>query len=356
LKDGNILEDFNPSVNPPKEVDDPEDTKPNDWIDDPKIADPDATKPEDWDEDQPRLIPDENAEKPDNWLDDEPQEIAMPKPDEWDDEEDGEFEAVMEPNPKCEMVGCGEWTRPMISNPLYRGKWQAPLIDNPDYKGPWSPRQIPNPDYYEDSNPVAGIIFDALAIEILTNQGGVHFDNFIIADNYEAAKAYADSTFAVKREREKEAQTKAHKLAENEDIKVKMNSDNMTLRILGYIDMVVAAAKENIIAAVITIVILIGFPCYGFLTWMSGDLKKSAVENDNETDEDKEEEEEEEEEEEVSTPKGKVKATPKSRSTKGKPNKKKIEEDDDDGKESEPEPKAEPEPMSTKRRSRRTRS
>ena len=31
-------------MNPPKEIDDPEDTKPEDWVDTKRIADPDATK------------------------------------------------------------------------------------------------------------------------------------------------------------------------------------------------------------------------------------------------------------------------------------------------------------------------
>jgi calnexin len=33
---------------PPKEVEDPEETKPDDWDDREKIADPDAKKPDDW--------------------------------------------------------------------------------------------------------------------------------------------------------------------------------------------------------------------------------------------------------------------------------------------------------------------
>lgn len=41
---GSLLEDFNPPVNPPQEIDDPEDTKPADWVDTKRIADPDATK------------------------------------------------------------------------------------------------------------------------------------------------------------------------------------------------------------------------------------------------------------------------------------------------------------------------
>lgn len=43
-KTGSLLEDFEPAVNPPKEIDDPEDKKPEDWVDEARIADPEATK------------------------------------------------------------------------------------------------------------------------------------------------------------------------------------------------------------------------------------------------------------------------------------------------------------------------
>lgn len=93
---GSLLEDFTPAVNPAKEIDDPEDKKPEDWVDEAKIPDPDATKPEDWDEDAPQTIPDEDAKKPEDWLDNEPEQIPDPdatKPEDWDDEEDGEWVA-----------------------------------------------------------------------------------------------------------------------------------------------------------------------------------------------------------------------------------------------------------------------
>ena len=35
-----------PPINPPKEIDDPKDFKPNDWVDEEMIDDPDAKKPE----------------------------------------------------------------------------------------------------------------------------------------------------------------------------------------------------------------------------------------------------------------------------------------------------------------------
>lgn len=75
---GNLLEDFKPPVNPDKEIDDAEDKKPEDWVDEKKIADPDAKKPDDWDEDAPYEIEDEEAEKPEGWLDDEPETIPDP--------------------------------------------------------------------------------------------------------------------------------------------------------------------------------------------------------------------------------------------------------------------------------------
>ena len=66
-------------MNPDKEVDDPEDFKPDDWVDVARIADPAAAKPDDWDEDAPKQIDDAAAEKPAGWLDDEPDQVADPE-------------------------------------------------------------------------------------------------------------------------------------------------------------------------------------------------------------------------------------------------------------------------------------
>ena len=157
VKSGSLLEDFSPSVNPEKEIDDPKDTKPDDWVDQARIADPEATKPDDWDEDAPFEIVDEEATKPDDWLDDEPATVPDPeaeKPEDWDDEEDGDWIPPSVPNPKCEeAAGCGKWEPPTKKNPDYKGKWSAPYIDNPAYKGVWAPRKIANPDYFEDKTP-----------------------------------------------------------------------------------------------------------------------------------------------------------------------------------------------------------
>jgi len=178
--------DFTPPVNPSKEIDDPSDSKPEDWVDLPKIDDPTATKPEDWDEEAPMQIPDPKVSKPSAWMDDEPLEVpdssASPPPD-WDEDEDGEWEPPMIPNPLCKKAGCGEWKTPMISNPDFKGKWYPPKIDNPEYIGEWSPRQIENPHYFFDESPYAVAPIGGIGIELWTMQDGILFDNILVASD-----------------------------------------------------------------------------------------------------------------------------------------------------------------------------
>ncbi|KAI0718917.1 Calreticulin family-domain-containing protein [Cerioporus squamosus] len=210
---GNLLEDFTPPVNPEKEIDDPEDKKPEDWVDTKRIPDPEAVKPDDWDEDAPYEIPDEDAVKPEGWLDDEPEYIPDPdaeKPEEWDDEEDGEYIAPTIRNPKCdEAPGCGEWKRPYKANPNYKGKWFAPMIDNPEYKGEWAPRKIPNPNYFEDLNPVKSLVpIGGVGIELWTMTEDILFDNIYVGHSVEDARKLAEETYFVKKKLE-DIRTKA---------------------------------------------------------------------------------------------------------------------------------------------------
>lgn len=212
---GSLSDKFDPPVQPKEDIDDPDDKKPSDWVDEKKIQDPDAKKPDDWDEDAPAQIADEDAVKPEGWLDDEPEKVADPeakKPVEWDDNEDGEWEAPLIANPKCEKAGCGVWTRPMKANPAYKGKWKAPMIDNPKYIGEWKPRKVANPDYYEVSKPeLLGI--GGVAFEIWTMDQGVLFDNMWIGTDVEAAQKFANETFGKKQVVEIAAEEK-----EREDI------------------------------------------------------------------------------------------------------------------------------------------
>ncbi|KAM3419852.1 hypothetical protein BST61_g3181 [Cercospora zeina] len=213
-KNGTLLDDFTPSVNPPEEIDDAEDTKPEEWVDEAKIKDPEAKKPEDWDEDAPYEIVDESAEKPEDWLEDEPLTIPDPeaaKPEDWDDEEDGDWIPPQVSNPKCDAVsGCGPWEKPMIKNPAYKGKWTAPLIDNPAYKGVWKPRKIPNPEFFEDKKPADFEPIGAIGFELWSMNENILFDNIYIGHDEAQAKKFKEETFDVKKPNE-EALEKASK-------------------------------------------------------------------------------------------------------------------------------------------------
>ncbi|KNE60018.1 hypothetical protein AMAG_05457 [Allomyces macrogynus ATCC 38327] len=224
---GSLLDDFEPPVVAPKEIDDPNDKKPADWVDEAKIPDPKATKPAEWDEDAPLEIEDADATMPADWLENEPEYIPDPdakQPEDWDAEEDGEWVAPTVANPKCaEASGCGPWTRPMKRNPDYKGKWAAPLIDNPAYKGPWAPRKIANPDYVDEKHPGYMTPIGAVGFELWTMQNNIQFDNILVSDSVNAATLdqWTKDTWEVKHAAE-EVLTKADepekaKDAENDD-------------------------------------------------------------------------------------------------------------------------------------------
>nr|CAG4644111.1 EOG090X09BQ [Lepidurus arcticus] len=149
VNSGNLLEDFSPPVNPPSEIDDPSDSKPEDWDEREKIPDPEASKPEDWDEEAPPQIPDPSASQPDGWLEDEPEMIPDPtaeKPEDWDDDMDGAWEAPLVNNPACEKAG-------------------------------------------------------AIGFELWSMSDNIFFDNIIITDEKAVAEQWAAESFDVKRHR-----------------------------------------------------------------------------------------------------------------------------------------------------------
>lgn len=181
---GDLLIDFIPSVNPPKEIDDPNDKKPKDFNDQEMIFDKSVKKPADWE--QPEFIPNPaKLNPPSGWLLNEPDRIPDPqakKPADWDEEFFGKWEAPLIENPKCK-IGCGKYTPPLMKNPKFKGVWRPPKIRNPDYQGKWVPRKIPNPKYYSDTNvhnfrPLAG-----LRIETKVVSSKVGFNNFLVSTN-----------------------------------------------------------------------------------------------------------------------------------------------------------------------------
>merc|ERR1711981_1376527 len=141
----------------PKEIDNPEDKKPSDWVDEAEMDDPEDKKPEGYD-DIPAKISDPKAKKPDDW----------------DDESDGEWEA------------------PQIDNPDFKGEWKAKRIKNPDYKGVWAPKKIANPDFVDDDQLYSFDSFAFVGIDIWQVKSGTIFDNLLITDDVDAAKAAAE--------------------------------------------------------------------------------------------------------------------------------------------------------------------
>jgi calreticulin len=178
---GSIEDSF--TILEPKQINDPAQSKPSDWVDEPQMDDPNDVKPDGYD-DIPATIVDPEAKKPEDW----------------DDELDGEWEA------------------PTVANPEFKGPWRAKRIDNPAYKGPWVHPQIANPAYVPDDKLYEFKSFGAIGLEIWQVKAGTIFDNVLVTDSIEEAaearKGYAgrkDTEAALeKAERDaKEAEAKA---------------------------------------------------------------------------------------------------------------------------------------------------
>jgi len=153
----------------PKEIPDPSQSKPSDWVDLKKIPDPSDVKPEGYD-DIPKKIVDPDATKPEDW----------------DDELDGEWEA------------------PQIDNPDFKGEWRANMIDNPEYKGEWVHPKIPNPNYVDDNNVYLYDSNKYVGFEIWQVKSGTIFNHILITDDVELAAKEAEK-INVTREAEKKA-------------------------------------------------------------------------------------------------------------------------------------------------------
>merc|ERR1712178_332245 len=158
----------------PKEIRDPEDKKPSDWVDEAEMDDPEDKKPEGYD-DIPAKISDPKASKPDDW----------------DDESDGAWEA------------------PQIDSPEYKGEWKAKRIKNPDYKGVWEAKLIPNPKYAPDDKLYMYEKFSTVGIDVWQVKSGTIFDNILITDDVDYAKEHAEKTWKAAKDGEKAAKEKA---------------------------------------------------------------------------------------------------------------------------------------------------
>jgi calreticulin len=165
-REGNLVDDWD--FLGPKTIPDPDQSKPDDWVDEAMIDDPEDVKPEGYDDILPTIV-DPDATKPEDW----------------DDEDDGEWEA------------------PTIPNPDYQGPWRAARIENPDYKGPWEHPHIPNPDYEHDDSIYSYASFGAVGLDVWQVKSGSIFDNIIITDSEAEADAFREETYGATIEAEK---------------------------------------------------------------------------------------------------------------------------------------------------------
>merc|ERR1719311_1875756 len=174
IYEGSIKEDW--ELLKPKQIDDPEDKKPSDWVEDSMMDDPEDKKPDDWVTEK-RIV-----------------DAAAKKPDDWDDEEDG------------------EWEPPMIDNPEYKGDWSVKRISNPAYKGFWEAKKIDNPEYEDDNAVYKYSDFGFIGFDLWQVKGGTIFDNVIVCDDVAEADAFAAKWKALseveKEEKKKEEDSK----------------------------------------------------------------------------------------------------------------------------------------------------
>merc|ERR1711877_44968 len=132
IYDGNIKDDW--EVLKPKEIDDPADKKPDDWVEEKRIVDSDAKKPDDWED--------------------------------------------------------GEWEAPMKDNDAYKGDWSAKRISNPAYKDFWEAKKIANPEYEDDDAVYKYSDFGFIGFDLWQVKGGTIFDNIIITDDAAEADGF----------------------------------------------------------------------------------------------------------------------------------------------------------------------
>ena len=94
----------------------------------------------------------------------------------------------------------------MIDNPEFKGPWKPKMIDNPDYKGKWVHPKIPNPAYKydEDMYKVCKDGCTHVGFELWQVKTGTLFDDILVTDSLEEAKAFAKETFEAKKDKEKE--------------------------------------------------------------------------------------------------------------------------------------------------------
>ncbi|GMM53069.1 calnexin [Starmerella bacillaris] len=208
VKAGSLLDPelFEPPLQGPVSIFDPEDPIPEDWDSRKFIPDPEQTEqPEDWYDTTSYLIVNTKARKPNNWNESKPlliPDLDQPKPQTWDDEIDGEWPGMVKINPECEFLntdageGCGPWQPPLIRNPNYKRQWEQPVIINPNYMGEYKRRTIVNDNRTEDTDAsnLDGTI-GGIGFELFTSSALIMFDNVYVGHSITDAENIGNATW-----------------------------------------------------------------------------------------------------------------------------------------------------------------
>lgn len=96
----------------------------------------------------------------------------------------------------------------VLDNPEYKGEWKPKQIKNPAYKGKWIHPEIDNPEYTPDDELYLYKDFGAIGFDLWQVKAGTIFDNVLVSDSVEEAKAHADETFKTLVEAEKQMKEK----------------------------------------------------------------------------------------------------------------------------------------------------
>merc|ERR1712046_397749 len=73
-----------------------------------------------------------------------------------------------------------------------KGEWKAKRIANPGYKGVWTPKKIANPEFVDDDELYSYKSFAFVGIDVWQVKSGTIFDNILIIDDADTAKAAAE--------------------------------------------------------------------------------------------------------------------------------------------------------------------
>merc|ERR1712224_483394 len=92
------------------------------------------------------------------------------------------------------------------------GEWKAKRIANPAYKGVWAPKKIANPEFVDDDELYSYKSFAFVGVDVWQVKSGTIFDNILITDDADTAKAAdekkAEEDAAAAKKAEEEAAAK----------------------------------------------------------------------------------------------------------------------------------------------------